>query len=102
MFAFEANTKPKNQETANGQKQPSLIKKGERTMGKATGFMDYKREKPNERDPLTRQNDWKEYSAPYTDDVLKSRALDVWIAEHRFVKLGWRSGAACLAARSTI
>ncbi|WP_174732258.1 glutamate synthase small subunit [Mesobacillus harenae] len=42
-------------------------------MGKATGFMEYTREKPKERNPLTRTNDWKEYSAPFSDEMLSKQ-----------------------------
>lgn len=42
-------------------------------MGKATGFMEYTREKPKERHPLTRLNDWKEYSTSFTDDTLSTQ-----------------------------
>lgn len=42
-------------------------------MGKATGFMEYTREKLKERHPLTRLNDWKEYSASFTDDGLSTQ-----------------------------
>jgi glutamate synthase (NADPH) small chain len=42
-------------------------------MGKATGFMEYKREKAKERDPLTRLNDWKEYSTPFSDNTLSKQ-----------------------------
>ncbi|MFD2682276.1 glutamate synthase small subunit [Bacillus seohaeanensis] len=42
-------------------------------MGKATGFMEYKREKAKERDPLTRLNDWKEYSTPFSDKTLSKQ-----------------------------
>lgn len=42
-------------------------------MGKATGFMEYTREKAKERNPLTRINDWKEYSAPLSDESLKKQ-----------------------------
>lgn len=48
-------------------------------MGKATGFMDYQREETNERDPIHRINDWSEYDAPFSDDVLKrqgARCMD--------------------------
>ncbi|MCU4668438.1 hypothetical protein, partial [Bacillus paralicheniformis] len=38
-------------------------------MGKATGFMEFKREKPAERDPLTRINDWNEYSSPFSEEA---------------------------------
>lgn len=42
-------------------------------MGKTTGFMEYTREKAIERNPLTRINDWKEYSAPLSDEALKKQ-----------------------------
>lgn len=48
-------------------------------MGKPTGFMEEKREKPAERDPLTRLKDWKEYSAPFSDEASKrqgARCMD--------------------------
>lgn len=48
-------------------------------MGKTTGFMEYKREKPAERKPIARLNDWKEYSACFSDSMLKqqgSRCMD--------------------------
>ncbi len=55
-------------------------------MGKPTGFMEEKREKPAERDPLTRLKDWKEYSAPFSDEASKRQGRGVWIAAHRFAK----------------
>ncbi|TCN24815.1 glutamate synthase small subunit [Mesobacillus foraminis] len=48
-------------------------------MGKATGFMEFTREKGKERSPLTRTNDWNEYSAPLADDALRrqgARCMD--------------------------
>ncbi len=48
-------------------------------MGKATGFLEYEREKPQERDPLNRLGDWKEYSARFTDAELNrqgARCMD--------------------------
>ncbi|MBT2667455.1 glutamate synthase small subunit [Bacillus sp. ISL-4] len=42
-------------------------------MGKATGFMDYPREKPKERNPLTRLSDWREYTAPFSDEKLSTQ-----------------------------
>lgn len=48
-------------------------------MGKATGFMEFKREKPAERDPLTRINDWNEYSSPFSEEASKrqgARCMD--------------------------
>ncbi|MFC3882150.1 glutamate synthase small subunit [Bacillus songklensis] len=48
-------------------------------MGKATGFMEYTREEANERDPLERLSDWKEHSAPFSDDALQrqgARCMD--------------------------
>lgn len=48
-------------------------------MGKATGFMEITREKAKERNPLARLSDWKEYSAPFSDDMLSrqgARCMD--------------------------
>lgn len=48
-------------------------------MGKLTGFMDYQREQTEERNPLKRLNDWKEYDAPFSDEVLSrqgARCMD--------------------------
>ncbi|WP_078412843.1 glutamate synthase small subunit [Priestia abyssalis] len=48
-------------------------------MGKATGFMEYTREEAIERDPLERLNDWKEHSAPFSDEALQrqgARCMD--------------------------
>ncbi len=48
-------------------------------MGKVTGFIDYTREKAKERHPLTRINDWKEYTLPFSDDKLRiqgARCMD--------------------------
>ncbi|MCM3690396.1 glutamate synthase small subunit [Neobacillus niacini] len=48
-------------------------------MGKPTGFMEYSREKVGERNPLTRQNDWSEYSVPFSDEKLRiqgARCMD--------------------------
>lgn len=48
-------------------------------MGKTTGFMEFKREEANERDPLSRLNDFKKYSAPFSDEVLSrqgARCMD--------------------------
>jgi glutamate synthase (NADPH/NADH) small chain len=48
-------------------------------MGKATGFLEFKREEATEREPLTRLNDWKEYTAPSTEEKLSrqgSRCMD--------------------------
>ncbi|MFD2656114.1 glutamate synthase subunit beta [Gracilibacillus thailandensis] len=42
-------------------------------MGKATGFMEFERQTANERDPLERIHDWKEYSAPFSDEVAKTQ-----------------------------
>ncbi|MGW6298806.1 glutamate synthase small subunit [Peribacillus butanolivorans] len=42
-------------------------------MGKATGFMDYPREKPIDRNPLTRLSDWREYTAPFSDEKLSTQ-----------------------------
>ncbi|MCM2532993.1 glutamate synthase small subunit [Neobacillus pocheonensis] len=48
-------------------------------MGKATGFIEYYREKVNERNPLKRLSDWKEYTLPYSDETLSrqgARCMD--------------------------
>ncbi|OIJ22226.1 glutamate synthase [Anaerobacillus alkalidiazotrophicus] len=42
-------------------------------MGKATGFMEYSRKKPEERDPKTRLSDWSEYSSFFSDEVLSEQ-----------------------------
>ncbi|AXN38446.1 glutamate synthase [Peribacillus butanolivorans] len=42
-------------------------------MGKTTGFMDYPREKPKDRNPLTRLSDWREYTAPFSDEKLSTQ-----------------------------
>lgn len=42
-------------------------------MGKATGFMEYTRQKPKERNPLTRLYDWREYSTSFPDDMLSKQ-----------------------------
>ncbi|MGG4000354.1 glutamate synthase subunit beta [Anoxybacillus kestanbolensis] len=39
-------------------------------MGKATGFMEYVREEEKKRDPLSRLYDWKEYTDPFSTDML--------------------------------
>lgn len=48
-------------------------------MGKSSGFLDYPRENPNEREPLKRIEDWKEYEKPVPESVLKrqgARCMD--------------------------
>lgn len=48
-------------------------------MGKATGFMEYPREKPTERNPLTRLRDWREYATSFSDEKLSrqgARCMD--------------------------
>lgn len=42
-------------------------------MGKPTGFIEYTRQKPEERNPLTRISDWNEYACSFSDDVLKEQ-----------------------------
>ncbi|WP_028390827.1 glutamate synthase small subunit [Bacillus cihuensis] len=42
-------------------------------MGKTTGFMEYTRQKPNDRDAFKRLNDWEEYSSPYSDTMLSQQ-----------------------------
>jgi glutamate synthase (NADPH) small chain len=48
-------------------------------MGKTTGFMEYSRVKVGERQPLTRLNDWKEYTASFSTEKLSiqgARCMD--------------------------
>lgn len=48
-------------------------------MGKATGFMEYERKTAEERNPLSRQNDWNEYQKRMPVDELKrqgARCMD--------------------------
>jgi glutamate synthase (NADPH/NADH) small chain len=42
-------------------------------MGKTTGFMEYTREVPTDRDPLERINDWNEFHLHMPDDKLRSQ-----------------------------
>ncbi|OYD06483.1 glutamate synthase subunit beta [Paludifilum halophilum] len=42
-------------------------------MGKTTGFMEYERETAEERDPLSRLQDWKEYQQPIPEEKLKQQ-----------------------------
>lgn len=51
-------------------------------MGKPTGFIDYERELPTDRDPLARLVDWKEFHDHMSEDKLKvqgSRCMDCGI-----------------------
>ncbi|AKP46091.1 MULTISPECIES: glutamate synthase subunit beta [Bacillus] len=43
-------------------------------MGKATGFLEYKRKKAPERDPKVRIKDWNEYQLPFSENELKIQA----------------------------
>ncbi|ANB61866.1 glutamate synthase, small subunit domain protein [Anoxybacillus amylolyticus] len=48
-------------------------------MGKATGFIEYVREEEGKRKPLSRLDDWKEYTSPFSDDTLSrqgARCMD--------------------------
>ena len=40
-------------------------------MGKATGFMEYKRELPEERPPQERIKDWKEFKNKFSEKAAK-------------------------------
>ena len=42
-------------------------------MGKATGFMEYKREKVQEKSPLERVSSWNEYSSKLSDEKLQTQ-----------------------------
>ena len=43
-------------------------------MGKTTGFMEYQREMPEDRDPLARLKDWDESHPPVPDEMLQRQA----------------------------
>ncbi len=58
-------------------------------MGKTTGFMEYAREEEKKRDPLSRLDDWKEYTQPFSEEVLARQAPAAWIAARRFAIWGW-------------
>jgi glutamate synthase (NADPH/NADH) small chain len=65
-------------------------------MGKPTGFMEYQRELPSDREPLERLNDWNEFHLHMSDDGLRTqgaRCMDCGIPFcHTGVLL---SGMAC-------
>ena len=42
-------------------------------MGKSTGFMEYKREKVQEKSPLERVSSWNEYSSKLSDEKLQTQ-----------------------------
>lgn len=42
-------------------------------MGKATGFIEYSRQKPKERNPLARLSDWNDYSSSFSDELLSEQ-----------------------------
>ncbi|SFJ77333.1 glutamate synthase subunit beta [Thermoflavimicrobium dichotomicum] len=42
-------------------------------MGKPTGFIEYEREVPQERDPLSRLRDWEEYQLPFPEEKLQQQ-----------------------------
>ncbi|WP_138414601.1 glutamate synthase small subunit [Aquibacillus sediminis] len=63
-------------------------------MGKATGFMEIKREEAQERDPITRLNDWKEYSAPFSDEMMSRQGARCMDCGTPFCHIGMEIGAA--------
>ena len=42
-------------------------------MGKATGFMEYERELPSDRDPKERVHDWGEFHLHFADEKLQTQ-----------------------------
>ena len=42
-------------------------------MGKPTGFLDYQRETPADREPLERVKDWDEFHLHLSDDKLRTQ-----------------------------
>lgn len=63
-------------------------------MGKATGFMEYTREKAAERDPLTRLNDWKEHKVPFSDEKLSIQGARCMDCATPFCHIGMEIGEA--------
>jgi len=63
-------------------------------MGKATGFMEYAREKAAERDPLTRLNDWKEHKVPFSDERLSIQGARCMDCATPFCHIGMEIGGA--------
>ncbi|KAA6451903.1 glutamate synthase small subunit [Bacillus swezeyi] len=61
-------------------------------MGKTTGFIEFKREKPAERDPLTRINDWNEYSSPFSEEVSKRQGARCMDCGTPFCQIGMDIG----------
>ncbi|MEI2465412.1 glutamate synthase small subunit [Niallia taxi] len=61
-------------------------------MGKATGFMEYKREEAEERSPLSRINDFKKYSAPFSDEVLSRQGARCMDCATPFCHIGMEIG----------
>ncbi len=49
-------------------------------MGKPTGFMEYERELPQDRSPLERVKDWREFHEHFSQASFRSRARVAWIA----------------------
>lgn len=63
-------------------------------MGKATGFMEYAREKAAERDPLQRLNDWKEHKLPISDEKLSTQGARCMDCATPFCHIGMEIGGA--------
>jgi len=63
-------------------------------MGKTTGFMEYEREEAVDRDPKERVKDWKEYSAPFTDEVMKRQGARCMDCSTPFCHIGMDIGGA--------
>lgn len=57
-------------------------------MGKKTGFMDYQREEAKERNPLKRIDDWNEYDAPFTDEVMQTQGARCMDCGTPFCQMG--------------
>lgn len=63
-------------------------------MGKASGFMEYAREKAAERDPLQRLNDWKEHKLPISDEKLSTQGARCMDCATPFCHIGMEIGGA--------
>jgi glutamate synthase (NADPH/NADH) small chain len=57
-------------------------------MGKATGFIDYAREEAQERDPLARIQDWKEFAVRLPDESLRTQGARCMDCGTPFCQMG--------------
>lgn len=73
----------------------------EKKMSTPTGFMEYKRELPSDRDPLERIKDWNEFHRMFSEEQLRTQGRAAWIAEPHIVIRAWKSEAVSPVVRLT-